>query len=166
MTSFDLGMAAIIKDVLSEDAFYYGSQLYYQTPVGPRPRPAHTVSNQGTGNNASHALPSQDCGLVSLYTDILGKTGQGRIYTPFPPVDALETDGTVTVAFQGILDDVGAYMITPRVVTDGGITATFNACLYTPGGDPPKLFTSYIVRGAFATQRKRGAFGRLNQRPF
>lgn len=167
LADFALAMSGFLKDLMTEDALYYGAQLYYQTPVGPKPRPESSIAHQGPGNEAAHALPTQDCLLLSLYTDILGKTGQGRTYTPFPSTNFLGIDAHPDpVVVVPRLDNLGDFLLAPRIVTNGGISATFRCSLYVPGGAPPKPFTSYISRTAWATQRKRGDYGRLNKAPF
>lgn len=166
LAQLDSDWATQIKPLMTSDADYYGSQLYYQTPVGAPPRPSSTKASAGPGSDAGEALPLQTAGLVSLYTDTLGKTGQGRIYTPFPSIDSQGTDSTPDALFLADLANFRDYLIAPLVVTAGGVTATFVPVLYLPGGVPPKQIVSGIARDAWATQRRRGNFGRVNSNPF
>jgi hypothetical protein len=163
---FDNYHATSMKNCLAASATYYGSQLYYQTPVGLKPRPVYTKVNQGIGSDLADLLPTQSCGLISLYTDTLGKTGQGRVYVPFPSIDSIDLNGTPDNLYLVDLDVLAQSLIAPHIVPGGGVTATFTPVLYIPGGEPPKPIIRYIVRDAFATQRRRGAFGRLNASPF
>lgn len=156
----------LLKNCMSFMATYYGSQLYYQTPVGARPRPSSTTANTGIGSDVGELLPTQTCGLISLYTDTLGKTGQGRMYVPFPAQDSIDASGGPNALYLVDLEDLGAELISNKVVIAGAVTGTFAPVLYIPGGVPPKPIIKYIRRDAFATQRKRGAFGRLNANPF
>jgi len=162
----DGAFATPMKNCMTNSATYYGSQLYYQTPVGPRPRPSSTIVNQGIGNDAGDPLPTQTCGLISIYTDTLGKSGQGRVYVPFPAQDSIDSNGSPDALYLGDLDDLGLALTTPLAVPSGAISAVFVPVMYVPGGAPPKPIIKYLVRDAFATQRRRGAFGRLNANPF
>jgi len=158
--------ANLMKDCMSNQATYYGSQLYYQTPVGARPRPSSSTLEQGVGSDAGDLLPTQTTGLISLYSDTLGKAGQGRVYVPFPAQDSIDSLGSPDALYLVDLTNLGTQLVSPQAVIAGGITATFVPVLYIPGGTPPKPIIKFIVRDAFATQRRRGAFGRLNAAPF
>lgn len=163
---FDTAAGTAFGDAMSNDAQYYGSQLYYQTPVGPPPRPVTSIAGATAGVDISPLLPTQTCGLVSLYSDFLGKAGQGRVYVPFPAISSQDTNGTPTPLYNTVVQNIGTFLTTPRVVVSGGISATFVPSLYIPGGSPPKPLISFQVRDAWATQRRRGSFGRLNRVPF
>jgi hypothetical protein len=163
---FDNYHATGMKNCMSFMATYYGSQLYYQTPVGLKPRPVSTTLNQGIGSDAGELLPTQSCGLISLYTDTLGKTGQGRVYVPFPAQDSIDSTGSPDALYLTDLTTLATSLIAPHVVPAGAVTGTFTPVLYIPGGEPPKPIIRFVVRDAFATQRRRGAFGRLNANPF
>jgi len=166
ITELDTLFAGLVKPCMTADADYYGSQLYYQTPVGAPPRPESFIGNAGPGSDAGEALPLQTSGLISLYSDTLGKTGQGRIYVPFPSIDSQGTDSTPDALYNVDLSNLATSLITPRTVTDGAVTAIFNPVLYKPGGAPPLQLTRAVPRDAWATQRRRGNFGRVNNRPF
>ena len=71
LATLDAAWSLLVKDCMTADAKYYGAQLYYQTPVGPKPRPSFTVANQGPGSDAGEALPLQTAGLISLYSELL-----------------------------------------------------------------------------------------------
>lgn len=166
VADFDVLFGALFADCMSADAQYYGSQLYYQTPTGPRPRPSTSKAGATIGVDVSPLLPTQTCGLISLYSDILGKTGQGRVYVPFPAVSTQDTNGTPKPLYLTVLTALATNLVGTRGVTDGAVTGTFTPVLYVPGGAPPKPLLHYIVRDAWATQRRRGSFGRLNSTPF
>lgn len=166
LTQLDNNLALAYKNCMTSDATYYGSQLYYQTPVGPKPRPESTTGNQGPGNDAGEALPLQTSGLISLYTDTLGKSGQGRVYVPFPSVDSQGTDSTPDNLYLVDLNALRAVLVQPFNVISGGATGTFVPVLYVPGGVPPKQIINGIARDGWATQRRRGNFGRTNSAPF
>lgn len=166
LDKFEDTLAGTYADLMTASASYYGGQLYYQTPVGPRPRPESSTEYATIGANVFDPLPTQTCGLVSLYSGTLGKTGQGRIYTPFPAVNMNDANGTPTPLTITSLQALGTKLITPITVVDGGVTGVFNPVLYIPGGAPPLQLIRFLARDAWATQRRRGSFGRLNANPF
>lgn len=166
LVDLDTAMSSLFIDAISNQATYYGSQLYYQTPVGPAPRPDATTGNQNIGINVSPLLPTQVCGLVSLYSNDLGKSGQGRVYVPFPYQGAQDVNGSPDAGYMAGLANFAVILTTPRGIASGGAVGTFVPVLYVPGGPPPKRLISGIPRDAWATQRRRGDYGRLNANPF
>lgn len=166
IAKLDTDVSARFKACMTADAAYYGSQLYYQTPVGPKPRPDNWTLNTGAGYDVGEALPLQTSGLISLYSDTLGKAGQGRLYVPFPSIDSQGTDSTPDNLYLVDLNNFGTTLSTNNVVIAGGVTATFTPVLYIPGGSAPLPIVRYVARDGWATQRRRGNFGRPNSNPF
>jgi len=162
----DNDFSAVVKNCMTADATYYGSQLYFLTPPASPPRPDNNTVNQGPGSDLGEALPLQTSGLISLYSETLGKAGQGRIYIPFPSIDSQGTDSTPDGLYMIDLDNVATDLTTPKVIVSGIVTSTWVPVLYVPGGPPPKTITKYIARDGWATQRRRGNFGRPNPNPF
>lgn len=152
--------------LLSNNANYYGIQLYLDNPIGPAPRPDSSNLLAGPGTGGAGLLPSQAAGLISWYTATLGKSGQGRTYVPFPPPDANDADGTPTAAYITALDTLAFSIRAPKVIVDAGITGTFEHVLYAGGIATPVLVIDSTQRNAWATQRRRGAYGRANANPF
>jgi len=166
ITAMDAQLAGDYNPLLSNDAEYYGSQVYLLNPIGPPPRPDHVNVNNNPGTGGAGLLPSQSSGLISLYSTTLGKIGQGRTYIPFPAVGGNSADGTPTPTYVSDLNVLAATLKTNFAVVDGGITATFRPCLYRGGTDVPRFIESSNAQDAWATQRRRGAYGRLNKVPF
>jgi len=140
--------------------------LYLQNPVGLAPRPDTYNANQGVGTGGVGLMPTQASGLISFYTKTLGKQGQGRMYVPFASPDCLSVDGSPTVGYQTDLDNLGAFLSSDVVVGAGAVTGTFAPVMYQGGVAPTLFIDSFKSHNAFATQRKRGAFGKTNSLPF
>jgi len=164
--TYDAAMQALYLPLMSAEASYYGTQIYLLNPIGLPPRPDSNNANQDTGAGAGGLLPSQTSGLISLRSSTLGKQGQGRTYVPFPYADGNESDGSPTAAYIDKLVDLGVFLRSNFLVIDGAVTATFRPCLYRGGTDTPKFIEQSTAHDAWATQRRRGAFGRLNANPF
>jgi len=166
LDALDMGMAVPLVALLSQDALFYGSQMYLMNPIGAPPRPVTTTSHQSAGSAGLGLLPGQTSGLISLKSSTLGKIGQGRTYVPFPsPLDNA-ADGTPTAGYVTRLADLGVFLSHDLTVVAGGQTATFKPCLYRGGTDTPRFIDEAINQDAWATQRRRGSYGRLNKAPF
>lgn len=165
LQTIDAAIRAVLQPLLANDATIYGAQMYLQTPTPPAPRPESNIDPiQGLAGDG--LLPTQTAGLISLYSNDLGRSGQGRIYVPFPTVEDQAADGTPIASYVTRLGALNTQLVTPIAVLDGAITATFSPVLYVPGGAPPKIIAYGIPRDAWATQRRRGSFGRVNGPPF
>lgn len=166
INQYDTFMFAGMNTLLSNSATYYGTMLYLRNPIGPAPRPDTINTNTDIGTGGVGLMPTQACGLISFYTATLGKTGQGRMYVPFASPDSLSVDGTPTVGYQTDLDNLGSFLSTDIVVTVGPVTGRFAPIMYQGGAAPALFITGFKSHNAWATQRKRGAYGRTNVLPF
>lgn len=163
---YDTAMAALYAVLLATQATYYGTQVYLMNPIGLPPRPDSTSANVTSGTGGAGLLPTQTSGLISLRSSTLGKIGAGRSYIPFPYIDAAQTDGTPTTAYTDKLVDLGTFLRSNLLVIQGGVTGTFRPCLYRGGADTPRFIEEELSADAWATQRKRGSYGRSNKTPF
>lgn len=163
---YDATMQALYAPLMSIEANYYGTQVYLMNPIGLPPRPDSTNGLVSPGTGTGGLLPSQTCGMISLKSTTLGKIGAGRTYVPFPYNDGNETNGTPTTIYMDNLGLLGVQLRSNILVVAGGITATFRPCLYRGGADTPRFIEEAIPKDAWATQRRRGDFGRLNANPF
>lgn len=164
--AYDSSLVALYAPLISTDATYYGTQAYLMNPIGLPPRPAEFNGNMQAGAAGADLLPKQASGLISLRSTTLGKIGQGRTYIPFPCPTDNDTDGTPSAGYIANLDALGNFLRAPQIIIAGGITATFRLCLYRGGTDTPRFIDSIVSRNAWATQRRRSDFGRLNANPF
>jgi len=160
-------LAAEIKAVIPEKVMYQGATFRKLLPAGPRPRTKFTTSGNGIGTwGAVDVLPTQVCGLIPLYTDHLGKKWQGRVYVPFPGVDASEaaTD-TPTAAYLTATSDLAIKIRDGTTVIDGVNVAIVSFGLH-PDGEFFAPFTIWKDLKVWATQRRRGSLGAMNRTPF
>jgi hypothetical protein len=165
LAKVEADLAPMFKNLMAQQATYYGTMLYLDTPVAGGWRPDTRGAERGIGTGGPTALPHQTCGLISLYSNTAGKKGQGRIYTPFPPGIANDIDGMPTAAYLTALDGLGEVLVANQSVTVEGQTHLFVPCLYRKGGVPYQI-GAYTVRPGWATQRRRGNFGPTNELPF
>lgn len=165
--AMDDALAPLLKLVLSPAATYYGVQSRVFFPVNSD-RWAVSLLHTGVGTVGTDPLPSQTTGLLKLEGDVLGKAGSGRWYLPFPPATYNDSAGSPLVAYLNAGDNIGTFITTDLALTStpAGGTGTLRSCLVNRTTKVTNFITSARTLDAWATQRRRGAFGRLNTRPF
>lgn len=119
----------------------------------------HELAGSITGD----PLPRQVSGLITLRSGLAGRANRGRVYVPFPGESSNVATGFAVPApsYRDSLADIGTYMIDPEVevgADEGDALMRFEL----PNA---KGFSSFVVREGWATQRRRGFFGRRNLTP-
>lgn len=166
-TDLDTFMAGVWKALLYNSAFYHGCRVRRMLPANTDAWETSTAGG-GAGTAGAVALPTQTAGLVRLKTAHLGKHGEGRIYVPFPAAADNITDGVPRVGYISAAVALGGRMSTQRIIVGG----TGGQIAVTPIiTSPPAFTTQYDVTDsgaadAWATQKRRGSFGRFNVPPF
>lgn len=162
--STDLGPKYV--DLLSVDATYRGVSVQRVNPQ-PKTIPVVSIVQQSGGLVVGNPLPPQTAGLVSLKGSAAGRRFQGRIYLPFPGENSNAAEGVPSFDYVVDANSIGTSMITGYSIagTIGG-SAEFVYTLDVTGADVNKDFNSFVTRPGWATQQRRGAFGRTNITPF
>lgn len=156
---------------VSANATYLGVKTYYKPPGQPPRVDKDTVGN-GAGTGGAGNLPTQVCGLVRWASAIGGPQGKGRDYMPFPWTAATSGTGHPTGAYQTACADLEGILLAGFVLPNvggGGGTVFVRPCTIYDSGAPNFLaepMVSLSVADGFATQRRRGFFGKLNSSPF
>jgi hypothetical protein len=174
--ALDALWATRYKPCLSNGSEYYGlSAQRYNIPL-PRPVMMTSHLNTGAGTAGGNTLPNQVTGLISLKTALAGKNYRGRIYTPFLPAIAADANGLMTAAFAAILvANIAQFIPAVEIVTSGGNTISGGYSLKSriqislPPLPKTNVWTPIdraSVPQRFATQRRRGQYGRINALPF
>lgn len=162
----DTAFNAAFKALLSAGANYRG--VGDKRITGVPSIEYSTIANAGVGAVAGDILPLQIAGLISLYSIVPGKVGRGRVYVPFPS----EADSTVTGAAQASyvtrLQTLAALFIGTVICPGTGGNTTMSPVLYNR---KTHAVTSLIGGTTFshqlwATQRRRGGYGKANLFPF
>lgn len=113
------------------------------------------------------SLDQQASGLVTKLSMFAGRKGRGRMYVPFPAALNNTTAGQPSTAYLSNLTLLGTALATPFTITVAGGSATLQWVMLKPplpGSTVWGVVTvaDFIVRPAWATQRRRSDFGRLN----
>jgi hypothetical protein len=155
-------MPASFKALLSNQATYLG--LSMQQISGVVERMAVSKTGAGVGTGGATLLPTQVCGLVSLYDGLAGRKHRGRIYLPFPSGSANDVGAIPTAAYATSVASWLATVLSPNH-TIGPDSTTLELVIYhrpTANGDAVAIDTIDIK---WATQRRRSVFGRPNVDP-
>lgn len=163
-------IAPVLKPLLNNNAFYLGltARVVNRPPLLAA---EENTSGSGAGTGGAIALPRQVAGLISWYTERAGPGGRGRSYLPFPPAAADVLDGLPSAAYIIALQAFANALLTLEDFNTGGRTANAELVVYSrhsivlPGTHAYEI-TLYVARNKWATQRRRGSFGKPNNAPF
>lgn len=126
-----------------------------------------TSANAGPGTVNFPLAPTQTSAILRKQSSQGGPAGRGRLYLPFPAVNAFANDGSMTAGYLALAQAVAAVIPTILVVTGATGTSTFDLVLVTRGStNPNRLVDTVTAVGLWGTQRRRGQYGRKNVIPF
>jgi len=158
---------ALYKPLLANVATYAGLGIrgYKGQPLGLA-APAYDNGNAGVGTGGALMMPSGACGLIHLGTNTAGRIGRGRTYVPFPSASAATATENPTAGYVTALAALGTQLVTSQVLVSGGDSLTLVPCIVQKVTLNHIDITSFVAKSAWATQRRRSDFGRLNTTPF
>lgn len=160
--AFDATFAPLYKPAMTAAAFYFGVRAQI---ILPAPRKVAVVAAllTGAGTDLSGPLPEQVSGLISLRTNTAGRGGRGRLYPPFPAIDAVDDpNAKPTGAYTALLQAIANVHQTPFLVTAGAANATLVPVLLKRSTGATTPVTGAFATGLWATQRRRGNYGKTN----
>jgi len=158
------GLPDSYKTLLSSEASYVGmdAQVIFPTlglPVG-------NVTGADAGDNAGDPLPSQVSGLLKITTQLGGRANRGRAYIPFPFEGDNDASGRPQAAYVAALDGLGTIFAAARPgVGAGGDTNDFTPVIYHRHNHTTTPISLIVGSTRWATQRRRGNYGRPNLPP-
>jgi hypothetical protein len=165
-TYFDTNLSAPYISVVYNGARYEGVRVRRHFPVSTD-QWAYETSNAGPGTAGAVALPTQTAGLLRFQSAEIGKKGQGRQYVPFPSASDNETIGEPTAAYQAAVSNIGTVLAQPQTIAGGGTKSyVFKPTLWNEAGSVGTEIITFLVAPSWATQKRRGAYGRTNKVPF
>jgi hypothetical protein len=163
---FDTVIAANLKAMLYNGAVYNGVECRV---VNRLPLSIFQVGNAGTGAGTAGAvgMARQDAGLTGWTTALAGPGNRGRTFWPFPSVTDNQGLGVPTAGYQGKQNTIVGTLIGLNLLHNVAVTATIAVAMVVrrKGAFPPVTITSATDRGRWATQRRRGSYGRVNVSP-
>jgi hypothetical protein len=162
--SADVRFATLYKQLIANTAQYLGVRCQKIWPLPVTPTGVGTA-NAGVGTGGDVCTPTGCAGLLSKATAAAGRSYRGRTYIPFVPVDAVVSDGLPTAAYLALLASLAVLMEGTFTAGAGANTVTLTPVLWSRKLHVATPLLTVTVSQAFATQRKRSAFGRPNIRP-
>lgn len=126
--------------------------------------PGSSTAMAGPGSEGQYPLPTQVSGIVTFQTAMAGRAYRGRFYMPFPPNTASDSIslGEPSAAY---LTDLSALMDAIAVpLTSGTLPdqASLVPIVYHTSLNTFDDIISHRVNAKWATQRRRGDYGRPN----
>lgn len=160
--------SGVYTNLLSLQGTYYGASMQRLTAGTWNPI-ADSRSGTAGGTAGVNALPKQTSGLISWRTPLAGRRNRGRVYLPFPAEDDNSITGRPTAPYDTKATQYGnTYLGGFAYATVGPPPSTtfLDPVIYhrDSGGFTP--VSGFTVRAGWATQRRRGTFGRPNAVPF
>lgn len=163
--AFDASINAEYKAVISGQAAYRGISAQRIFPT-PRTAAAIAIGSAGVGGVSGDLLPSQVSGIISLKTEFAGPKYRGRIYIPFPGEPSNSLAARPESAYVGALQTLADAIFTPFSIGSGGNTSDLVPVIFHRVSNTTTEVAQAIASTLWATQRRRGDFGRLNSLPF
>ncbi len=166
-------IAPFMKPLIHNVSRYQGVQAIICSGTAPNKAvnvPASAITNAGVGTGGAVPMAGQVCGILRFQTILAGSAGRGRWYLPFPSQTADSGGGSASAAYIAAGMSLGNVVGVDQPITVGGRTATLlrvirhgknKAEIYPP----PTPVNSFSVDNTWATQKRRGSFGRHNVSP-
>lgn len=159
-------MPGLYKPLMSTQATYLGVAVQKTFPL-PNHTPNVDVTGAAAGTSGAVPLPRQDCGIVTKRTAFAGRQYRGRVYLPFPSTaDNEATEGTPNAAYLTAANAWAASALGNWTINTGGNQATMVPILWHADTGTYTDLAGFSVRDRWATQRRRGSYGRTNDLPF
>jgi len=163
-TAFDVSFANPYATCISADSFYEGTAV--KKISGAPFVPVYAHSNVTAGLLASAVLPTQVSGIVTKLSAFAGRANRGRFYVPFPATQELDTDETPKAAYVTLIQALADTVITDHTIIGAGGTCQLSPQIVNRGLTHNVKVVANLARKRWATQRRRGDFGRPNVLPW
>lgn len=166
LDTFEAPRVASCKALLSAAATFIGMGLQRISPGTP-PVEAVQTGNTGIGSVAGDAYARQVTGMVTKRTLFAGRRYRGRVYFPFPGEASGQADATPIAQY---IADLAAwsdlFLVTQALVPPGIANLQLQPCLWHRDIGLVTDVSDYIVRDKWATQKRRGSYGKEDKVPF
>ncbi len=162
--AFDGANASAIIPALPTDCKYDGVEVSLITYI-----PAFVTQRAGAlagpGTWASIAMGQQVSGIISWFTRLAGPKFRGRLFFPFPGVSAILA-GIPTTAYLSALNAVAVAFFGFTTVSVSGRTCGLLPVLWHRRTRTFDYIANANLPDKFATQKRRGNYGKNTMPPF
>lgn len=167
----DLAWKAGYKALMGSPSKWRGVGVQNLMPA--RTREYSSIAGDGVGTAGTTMAPTQTSWLIRLRGALAGRKGVGHVYPGFPGGTFLNAAGEQTAPGLAAITNVAANF-GPQLIAEAGVnTSTLDMQIRNADTDipVPKTPTSTPVYQLYpaplwATQRRRGDFGKQNLPPF
>lgn len=163
-----IGFATLLapkyKQLIAEGARFEGVGVRKIRPL-PVSMEAFSANGSGPGTVTGDTLPRQVTGLLSLRTNEAGPRRRGRVYVPFPGEFHNAANAIPSAAYTNLLSELGDALKANASITSGANTADLRPVIWSRVGGTSADLTVVLARQKWATQRRRGSYGRPNAIP-
>lgn len=163
---FDASTAATAVGMLPASATYRGMQV--KSVDTPSALPGTGVVHAGGGTFSASVGPRSVSLTVTKLTAKIGRKHRGRMYVPFVPSAAFDAgnDGEPTAAYTTAVAAWVAATWQGGNVTVGLDQTTLSPIVYQKTTKTADLITAFRTNEKWASQHRRGDYGRTNTFPF
>jgi len=165
LDAFENLVSANFPQLLTDSAHYDGctAQIVFPLPlmVGEK----NSTGNAG-GTAGTNGQGRQIAGLIGWTTPLAGPGGRGRTYLPFVSTDDSETTGKPNAGYISKAGNFAVAVSTYVAVTGAGGSADISLGIRHGNTSSFTAFTGGGVQTKWATQKRRGSYGRPNASPF
>lgn len=161
--AFDAANAGTFQAALPTDTHYDGVEVSIVT-FAPPGVTQKAGTGAGAGVWASIAMGNQVSGIISWITRFAGPKYRGRLFFPFPGVSTILA-GIPTGAYLAVLNAVAAAIFGFTTVAVSGRTCSLLQVLYHRTTKTFDYISTASLPDKFATQKRRGNYGKNRQPP-
>jgi hypothetical protein len=165
--NLDATLSADYRALINNNAEYRGLTIQRVSGGPPYELPDVSTANTGVGTGGAIAMAKQSAGLINFQTAFIGKKNRGRQYAPFPSTTHDQGNGVPTNAYMVLLANLAADLRPASYfVALGGRTGFMLPVIWNPKvpGYTAKILTD-SEKQRWATQKRRGDYGRINVSP-
>lgn len=163
VNSFDTAVATAYKGVMSSAAQFLGwtAQVVFPLPIQVR---QESIASAGPGTRGGTPMPTVVCGITEWLSVMAGRSGRGRTYWPFPANTDVSASAQPVGLYISALGTASTAILNFTTVTGGGGSIPVQLTLHSKTAFLPNL-TGFTVKNKFASQHRRGAYGKTNVSP-
>lgn len=157
----------LFRALMSSQASYRGVRIDKTDPqTGIVIETDRDTNAPQDGLQTGDPLPRQVAGIITWRTLLAGRRNRGRSFIPFPVETANTSAYVPDGVYMAALAALGDERIDTQPIVGATGTATLVPTIMQRWPTPPITrhvdLDSYLLPGRWATQRRRGAYGRPN----
>jgi len=158
-------VALLHQNWMPVTARFIGCSLQFANVLPPTIPPFTSSLGAGDGNRSGDLLPKQAAGLIRLKGSLAGRHGRGRLYIGFGTEVWNGPGGTVVGAGLVTLDALRLWYASQHNFVGATGATRLEPCLRNRTDNSYTTVVDSIVDDRWATQKRRGDFGRVNPIP-